>query len=344
MTPRTILHVGPHKTGSTALQVAFHENERALDAAGLRYPRAGRVGHGHFAMVNWARGRPAPFEPADLAREAEGAPSVLISCENAVHLTDEELARLRDALPADRPVRVVYYLRRLVDLWRSHWQELVKHGLPLSMLDYVAFATAVNAPRTMRIDQTAQMAALEDVFGEGNVTVVGYDALREAGRDIVGHFLSDIAGLDAPSLRGRTVNEAEPAWRMELVRLLNRIHRETTRRTATQELRLAAFAMLARDEVPFADRFRALVAERSRPLVIASDGAAQAAQARFVRRFGDRIAGEREAIVAAYTAPVTRRVDGFEFPFVAERALLDEAVALYHALPEEARASVGPVQ
>lgn len=32
-----ILHIGPHKTGTTTLQAAFHQNREPLEAQGVHY-------------------------------------------------------------------------------------------------------------------------------------------------------------------------------------------------------------------------------------------------------------------------------------------------------------------
>ena len=342
MTAQTILHVGPHKTGSTALQIAFHEGQGVLDAAGIHYARTGRRGYAHFDLVDWARGR-LELDPAVLRAEGDAAPVTLVSCENIVHLDERGQARIRDALPTDRPVRVVYYLRRLVDLWASHWEELLKHGVTLSFDDYLARQTVLRPPHNQRIDQVAQVEALERVFGEGTVEIVAYDAARSAPGGIVDDFVRRVLRRDPLSLRlsKRVVNAAEPRARMELVRLINRIHAALERRAATQELRLAVFRALDEGDVPFRDEFDALVAGRSRPVVIEVGDVVRARQRRFVDLFGARVHGGPVAL-DAYRNPAPRETDTFEFPVAGEEDLLARVVEFYRSLPEGARRSIGP--
>lgn len=348
--PRTVLHVGPHKTGSTALQIAFTRHEAALAGMGVRYARTGRVDAAQFDLVEAARGRAVDLDAAEmaagLAAEGDAHPVLLISCENVVHLDEGPLSRLRDALPRDRPVTVVYYLRRLVDLWPSHWRELVKHGVEWSFTDYLAHASLARAPVTWRIDQMAQVTRLVDTFGADAITVVGYDALREEGRDIAEHFASAILGLgnsNSPSTlpTAPAVNASEAPWRVELVRYLNRLHADLYQRRATAALRVATLAALDVGEVPFADRFRDLAGERRRPIELTVDGMTAAMQQRTLDVVRPFLSPDPDPVVDAYMRPVTRWVEWFKFP-AGEEELQEEIAAFYHALPKAARASVGP--
>ena len=342
MTSQTIVHVGPHKTGSTALQLAFNDGRDALATAGIHYARTGLRGYAHFDLVDWARDR-HELDPDALRAEGGEAPTLLVSCENIVHLDAAGHERIRDALPADRPVRVVYYLRRLPDLWVSHWEELTKHGQVLSLGDYLANQTVLRTPRNNRIDQVAQIELLERVFGEGTVEIVGYDAARDAEGGMVDDFVRSVLSLDPAGLglKSRMVNASEPRARMELVRLVNRIHRDVERRSATQALRLAVFRALDDGALAFRDRFDAVVADRTRVGVIQMTDVVVDRQQRVARLFGERVIGGQAAL-DAYLRPGPREVGCFEFPVTGEEGLLAEIVAFYRSLPEEARRSVGP--
>ena len=341
MTPQTIVHVGPHKTGSTALQHAFRDGRDALAANGIHYARTGMRGYAQFDLIDWARGR-RELDPRALCAEGDIAPTLLISCENVVHLDEEAQVRLQGALPDDRPVRIVYFLRRLVDLWVSHWAELVKHGLPLSIADHVANQAAIATSRNNRIDQMEQVRTLERTFGEGTVEVIGYDAARGADGGIVAEFVRHVLGLDpaALALPDRTVNAREARARTELVRLVNRIHADVEGRVATQELRLAVFRALDAGEVPFKERFDAVVEARTVPGVIQVSDMVAARQERTARMLEPMIHGGQAAL-DAYLNPRRREIDRFDFPVTGEEALLAEIVAFYRSLPEAARRSVG---
>src|ERR687890_430374 len=50
-----LLHIGPHKTGTTTVQAAFHQNRAALAAQGVHY--AGSTGHPRVAAMAAATGK-----------------------------------------------------------------------------------------------------------------------------------------------------------------------------------------------------------------------------------------------------------------------------------------------
>ncbi|HMN86610.1 MAG TPA: hypothetical protein PKA74_11550, partial [Bauldia sp.] len=52
---RTLLiHVGPHKTGTTAIQQSLVENAALLRAAGHSYPEVGFLLFGHHGLAGFA--------------------------------------------------------------------------------------------------------------------------------------------------------------------------------------------------------------------------------------------------------------------------------------------------
>ena len=343
--PDTIyLHAGPHKTGSTALQKALVESGPALAAKGLIYPRQGMSDFGHHQIVNAARGWTTEFDAAALAAECDGARGVILSSENVVHLTPSQLAAMKEMLPGGE-VRVVYYLRRLADLWPSHWQELIKHGHWMSFWEYVSMATfALQSRRNIAIDQLQQIAQLASVFGRENVTILGYDALAGEKRDLAAHFLTEIAGVgDWPAQDGgQRVNASNPGWVTELVRAVNAVHRDETGTMATFTLRQEVLGRLRSqdDTFPMAEAFTEMVETLSRPVVIEGDGAVtRFLQRRLINQFGDRIGGDAEAARAAYMAGTTRSVQVFDMPLVGAGP---EAIRValrdwYLSFPEDAR-------
>lgn len=132
-----LIHVGPHKTGSTAIQVALHEARDRLAEHGVRY-----AGSRHRpAAAGWAigvRGKPAGWETpgmkpwhdlvADI-REA-GDLRVCVSNEDFGRAEPEQIRRIVDELGGAEPY-VVAVARRLDRYLPSQWQERVKAGIPL---------------------------------------------------------------------------------------------------------------------------------------------------------------------------------------------------------------------
>jgi hypothetical protein len=127
-----LVHIGPHKTGSTAIQHAMHASRERLLEHGVHYAgtdfrprRAGWAIVGGRAPV----GRPAPRmeDWYELVADVEGAGDlrVCISNEDFARATPEEIARIVEGLGGDR-AHVVAVVRRLDKYLPSQWQERVK--------------------------------------------------------------------------------------------------------------------------------------------------------------------------------------------------------------------------
>lgn len=128
-----LVHIGPHKTGSTAIQSALHEVRDELAAYGVHYAGQGR----RPRRAGWALGlggRPAGAEQppehlwTQLVEEVRGstAPRVCISNEDFGRAKKTQVARIvADFGPQ---VHVVAVARRLDRYLPSQWQERVKAG------------------------------------------------------------------------------------------------------------------------------------------------------------------------------------------------------------------------
>lgn len=131
-----LLHIGPYKTGSTALQSALFARREELAAFGVAYPgrwrRLFRQGH---ALMRWApRGHQVP--PAsvwdDFAAEVR---ALADRGDQRICLSTEDFGRLRrhersEKIVADlggpERLHVVAVARAYHRLLPSHWQERVK--------------------------------------------------------------------------------------------------------------------------------------------------------------------------------------------------------------------------
>lgn len=348
MSSAIFVHVGPHKTGSTAIQKALRKRRARLLENGLLFPEAGMAGMGHHDLVNFLRGRPNDFDPADFRSEVGGRPLTLISSENFVMLDAGQLGRLGD-LTSGKTVRIVYYLRRLVDLWFSHWQAMVRHGSPATFAEYVALASMTMTGRNTVgvIDQFGQLETLARVFGRDAISIVGYDVLRERKVNFAADLVRRVSptAADAVELEIGESNVSIPLWNVELLRALNQIHQEATGLRASSALRRAVARDLADGRIGFAEEFAALVERRGsqrsfreRELVL------KLLQDRVLDAYGDLIEGDRDETIEAYARATGRSMTLFRFPIAgpgaeeARRKLLD----YYRALPAEALAREPP--
>jgi hypothetical protein len=206
------VHVGTHKTGTTAIQRFLAANEAALAAAGTAYPRAGRVSPaypGHHNLAHELYGD-ARFDASlgtlrDVVAEVAGAQRVCLSSEDFeyLHARPALLVALRDALAAAglRPA-IVVYVRAQADYLESLYAELVKHGLllPFSYILDAAMSRGVvhhDDVWTFRFDYTALADRFASVFGPG-ATFVRHYRDDGSGGSLVRDFCGAI-GIAAPA-------------------------------------------------------------------------------------------------------------------------------------------------
>lgn len=138
-----LLHVGPHKTGTTAIQGALFQARPAMAKLGVIYPGRGRQ-HQMAALAltgnNGLRGdRPATLEDWDkLVAEVTAARGqrVIISSEFFDECTDEIARTVVDAFDPDR-VHVVITLRPIAKILPSAWQQYVRNGLRRSYEEWL---------------------------------------------------------------------------------------------------------------------------------------------------------------------------------------------------------------
>ena len=141
-----LLHIGPYKTGSTALQSALFARQGDLPEHGVSYPGSWRrlFGIGH-ALLRWApRGHKLP----DVERWDRFAAQVRADDHRRVCLSTEDFGRIQktarsrkivEDLGADR-LHVVAVARAYHRLLPSHWQERVKSH---QVADYEQFLREV---------------------------------------------------------------------------------------------------------------------------------------------------------------------------------------------------------
>jgi hypothetical protein len=140
-----LVHIGPPKTGTTAVQGAFHARRREVLAQGVRY--AGRSRHSG-AAVNAVIGRPSFTRDSGsppmsrwnaLVSDVRGArePYVLVSSEFFADAEADRIPRIVDDLGRGR-VHVVVTLRPLANLLASQWQQYVQSFTRLSFDEWLS--------------------------------------------------------------------------------------------------------------------------------------------------------------------------------------------------------------
>ncbi len=216
-----VLHVGRHKTGTTALQSFLALNEdRLLEREGVLYPRTGRDPRNHYHHSLFRdvveAGRPMDASlVAEVLDESKrrGARRVLLSSEmlSRKSVTGDQLQEIRNSF-GNNSVSIIVYLRRQDALLQSMYAERVRRGL-------------LAAPDTIHdidvcLDFHAFIRTYAAVFGNTAITIRVYE---HAAQNIFKDFLEALgAAFDSEYiLPERRRNERLPWSYVELLRRAN---------------------------------------------------------------------------------------------------------------------------
>ncbi len=197
--PTLFLHAGLHKTGTTSLQKAFHDNRAYLADKGFCYPHTGLLDNtntwGQHDLAYTLRDADGETLWRTLREEADaaGLPNVIVS--------SEELSLLpHPGLPGMKPyqlisdifsgydIRLLCYLRPQTEMVASLYNHHVKSvGEDREILDFLAHI----APR---LDYMRYLQFAEAGLGRGTIIIRRYQKQHMNG-DIISDVASQI-GLE----------------------------------------------------------------------------------------------------------------------------------------------------
>lgn len=144
------IHIGTHKTGTSALQEMLARHDVALQDKGFLYPRAGRpapyAGHHNIAweVTGDHRFQPQHGTIGELVREIDAEPhDVILSSEDFEGAVDRsnkfsEFVRLLQSRGFS--VILVVYLKNPVEYLPSIYVELITHGLSETFQEFLLVA------------------------------------------------------------------------------------------------------------------------------------------------------------------------------------------------------------
>jgi len=226
--PRLLIHAGVHRTGTTALQLAFSRSRALLASYGIVYPTdvatpppgaADRRGLYHHNLV-WALNEKniSVDVVIDWLKRAAAETS------GVVLLSSEEFARVQDLyflkrIEKEFDVEAIFYLRRQ-DEWINSWySQLVKDSAerrineasPMQFLEFI--------PRFHWIRYYDLLERWADRLGRENIKVKVY----EKGQVLnpTADLFSYCCGLDMPpEVKTERSNDSFNATQVELLRKL----------------------------------------------------------------------------------------------------------------------------
>ncbi len=196
--PTFILHIGPHKTGTTYLQLSLKAARAQMAARGIQYPSHWDYAPGNpsqLPLVQALRaGDRAALAPEFARLIASGAERILLSAEDMSNLEAPALELLK-SLIGGNPVLIVFYFRRWSELVPSAWQESIKNGQRWTFPEFMLM-TIQNVGRARLLNFDLKLAPFVAVFGADALRLVSYSELRDRDMDIFLHFAANF--LDWP--------------------------------------------------------------------------------------------------------------------------------------------------
>ena len=227
-----LLHIGPHKTGTTALQIALAKHSSDLLRQGVRYLSEGpRVNANYAAFALEGRTSrkvegefPIPmvhWENLKLNAARAEERTVVMSGEEFCVLSKENIEKVAEGLGRER-IHVLITLRPLSSILASQWQQYVQAGKMLKTLDVWLHevldnqrdspATGVNFWLRHRHDKLISRWA--ETVGSDKITAIilddhDHDALPRSFETLVGLKLGTISIEDRTVNRSLTLQESE---------------------------------------------------------------------------------------------------------------------------------------
>ncbi|CAM3313851.1 hypothetical protein NODU109028_10955 [Nocardioides dubius] len=221
-----VLHIGPHKTGSTAVQAALFHQRDDLPAHGLYVPQHKQ----RRRQAGWALGleggpagvpRPPMHRWNGLVAEVAAVEGlrVCVSNEDFGRASPEQARQLVDGLGGDDP-QIVAAVRNLDRLLPSLWQERVKAGIDTGYEDWLKVVLGDDPNAWEKRDALGFHDVEEmvqrwvDVVGADRFTLVVIDDkdpgdLLSRFETLLGLPLGLLKGYPGESNRGLTYAEAE---------------------------------------------------------------------------------------------------------------------------------------
>ena len=299
-----LLHIGPHKTGTTAVQGAFHIGRERLAAEGVFYPGQGRqplwpilAVTGQPALLGEPRPEISYWDRLVRAIRAAGDQRVVLSSEFFAEADDATARRVVEDL-GGRRVHVVVTLRSLTRILPSQWQQYLQNGYSFPYEEWLDGILS-EPPRTPtpgfwrrhRHDELVARWAAEN--GPENLTVIVVD---ESDRLMLLRVFESMLGLSEGFLvpEERAANRSLTLAEAELVRLLNEefSRRDWPDRSYARFMRYGAVEQMKTARQPSADEPRIITPGWA----LSRAAAISAEMARNIEALGVHITGDISAL------------------------------------------------
>jgi hypothetical protein len=225
MRKRIFIHIGTHKTGTSAIQNFLFRNREALSEKGFFYPLPGNK-PGHHPIAGEFR----PSSPKKYLRKKMKTLSYIqeihthnldTSILSAEGLTSRgtDVRKLREIIPGDLDVKIIIYLRRQDERLESGYNQIVK-GSTRSTKKFLDSGSIPN--KKYILDYYEILTPWRDEFGQENIIVRVYEK-EQLPHGIIVDFCS-VIGLEPDhkfKISEVTINPSLEWDIIEIIRLCN---------------------------------------------------------------------------------------------------------------------------
>lgn len=211
---KLIIHIGPHKTGSTAIQTLLQAQQSKLRASGFFYETFSSFPGGVHHLADLISANGIDQLPADFFKIFKISDNIIVSSENFSRLKKNQVEDLIYRLNCSE-IKVVYFLRNPLHRMMSLWQEKVKHGYRYTFLEYLA-ARLATPYKSDDLNAALHLESWGEVVGYSNLNIHLYDRLPDA----ASLFLNKYCDLPISETKKIRNNVSLDYVRIELYRAL----------------------------------------------------------------------------------------------------------------------------
>lgn len=232
--PRLVLHIGTHKTGTTAVQNTFDAARKHLARIGVIYPPLRpHTGH-HSFLTDWIA-LPRPYLSPDGGRQGlQRLARQLRNTDHTLLLSSEEFSRaggrggcvdykeVQDIF-AGFHISVILVLREQWRFLQSVYLEIARNSAPPAPPELAASAIQTGSMDGLWCDYFALYQGLRRRFEAKDIHLIDYFRATEAPGGLPAEILQTVAPdlgcgkLDLANLRANASPPPIPAWAAQVV-------------------------------------------------------------------------------------------------------------------------------
>lgn len=199
---RVILHIGTHKTGTSALQYLFFINRDILETNNILYPQAGWGGAHHGLAGNWVDVADEYRVAGGLEPWRKGFQQIAVR-DVTVLLSSEEFSRaeparvdmmaLRELLKPFDQVQVLCTLRNQASYIQSIYMQTFKHRAPSDVDAFIEQALESHTCDGLFLDFNQLHQHLLQGFEPGELHYISYEGAQVLPGGLQQHYCDLIA-------------------------------------------------------------------------------------------------------------------------------------------------------